>query len=158
MAEVYDLPGDVDELFANGEYHYEIRDAEQSGDNIFAMKLFIEAVGIPEAMIVADYETQIIVDNGERQLRIDSYGLGDFHLHGYDVTVVAEGDKIGAAPYLPPGYLCEGCRYTTDDPLVGCHCPQAKIQCPCPQQLAAGRVDAVGDLKVIPTPKQGGAS
>lgn len=53
--------------------------------------------------------------------------------------------------YLPPGRICEGCRYTTDDDLVGCYCPQREIQCPCPQQFAAGRADSLGELKIIKT-------
>lgn len=84
----YSVPGDVAELFANGEDSYEIRDPEQSGDNIFAMTLFCEVVGIPEDMIVTDDGTQIIVTDGNKTLCIDSCGLGDFHLHGYSVSEI----------------------------------------------------------------------
>ena len=89
MTEVeYDVPDDVTELFANGESQYSICDREQSGDNIFAMGLFVEIVDIPDEMIIEDEGTQIIISDGNKTLCIDSGGLGDFHLHGYDVTVV----------------------------------------------------------------------
>jgi len=83
----YDIPDNVNSLFANGEHSYHIFDSKQSGDNIFAMQLFVECVGIPNKMIEIDDGTQITVFNGEKRIVIDSGGLGDFHLHGYDVTV-----------------------------------------------------------------------
>jgi hypothetical protein len=84
----YNIPGDAEELFTNGEEQYSIIDPEQSGDNIFAMRLFLEYVGVPDDMVVEDNETQVIVCNGPTRLCIDAYGLGDFYLHGYDVSVV----------------------------------------------------------------------
>jgi hypothetical protein len=84
----YSIPADSDELFANGETHYHIHDHERSGDNIFALQLFIECVDVPEQFIVEDNGTQVIVCNGEKTLCIDSGGEGDFHLHGYDVSEV----------------------------------------------------------------------
>lgn len=89
----WNIPADVDELFRNGEVHYHIHDYEQSGDNIFAMQLFLEYVDIPEEFIVEDNGTQIIVSDGERTLCIDSGGEGDFHLHGYDVSEVTDASE-----------------------------------------------------------------
>lgn len=87
---MYDIPESVDELFENGESSYSITDPEQSGDNIFAMNLFLECVGVPSEMVECDDGTQVTLFDGKRRIVIDSGGLGDFHLHGYDVTVVDE--------------------------------------------------------------------
>jgi len=62
----------------------------QNGDNVFAMRLFIELVGIPEDMIIQDDGTQIVVTDGHTTLCIESGGLGDFYLHGYNVTLPEE--------------------------------------------------------------------
>jgi len=86
----YYIPADVDELFANGRAQYEIYDRDQAGDNVFAMDLFLECVGVPEEMIEEDEGTQVILNDGVTLLCIDSGGLGDFYHHGYDVTVLSE--------------------------------------------------------------------
>jgi len=88
MCDYYDIPESVKELFANGESSYSITDPYQSGDNIFAMNLFLECVGVPDEMIVIDDGTQVTLKNGDKRIVIDSGGLGDFHLHGFDVTVL----------------------------------------------------------------------
>ena len=85
----YDIPDNVQQLFANGERSYCIKDYDQQGDNIFAMRLFMECVGVPAEMVERDDGTQVTLFDGETRLIIDSGGLGDFHLHGYDVTVLA---------------------------------------------------------------------
>ena len=85
----YDIPDNVQQLFANGERSYCIKDPHQSGDNIFALRLFMECVGIPGEMIEEDEGTRATLFDGTTRLVIDSGGLGDFHLHGYDVTVLA---------------------------------------------------------------------
>lgn len=41
-------------------------------------------------MIVEDYGTQIVVEKDGKKLVIDSGGLGDFHLHGFDVSCYSE--------------------------------------------------------------------
>lgn len=87
---MYDIPESVDELFANGEENYSITDPEQSGDNVFAMRLFLECVGVPDDMVESDYGTQVTLFNGKRRLVVDSGGLGDFHLHGFQVTELSE--------------------------------------------------------------------
>ena len=86
--DVYEIPESVEELFNNGERSYSITDPEQSGDNIFAMNLFLECVGVPAEMVECDDGTQVTLNAGKRRIVIDSGGLGDFHLHGYDVTVL----------------------------------------------------------------------
>lgn len=88
MSEFYNIPCTVKELFDNGEAQYSITDPDQSGDNIFAMELFVDCVDIPDEMIEEDEGTQVILFNGEKRLVIDSGGLGDFHLHGYNVSVI----------------------------------------------------------------------
>lgn len=85
---MYNIPGSVAELFSNGEASYSITDPEQSGDNIFAMNLFLECVGVPPEMVECDDGTQVTLFDGCRRIAIDSEGLGDFHLHGYGVTVL----------------------------------------------------------------------
>jgi len=83
----YNIPSDTKELFENGESQYNITDRDQSGDNIFAMTLFLESVGVPDNMIEVDDGTQVVLFDGEKRIVIDSGGLGDFHLHGYDVSI-----------------------------------------------------------------------
>lgn len=81
------IPGDADELFANGGDHsYEIRDRDYPCDNVESMRLFLDAVGITADMVEIDGGTQVVITDGTKRLRIDSGGLGDFHLHGFDVT------------------------------------------------------------------------
>lgn len=82
------IPESVDELFKNGNATYYINDPDLSGDNVYAMKLFIDMVEIPDEMIKLNDGTQIFVSDGKTTLQVDSGGLGNFHLHGYDVTVV----------------------------------------------------------------------
>lgn len=84
----YDIPENVAELFANGTRQYSICDYDQPGDNIFAMQLFLSCVNVPNDLIELDDGTQVFLFNGTTRLVIDSYGLGDFDRHGYDVTVV----------------------------------------------------------------------
>lgn len=84
---IYEVPENTAELFTNGETSYRICDPEQSGDNIEAMNLFINVVDIPSEMIEENYGTQITICDGSKRLVIDSGGLGDFHLHGYEVSL-----------------------------------------------------------------------
>lgn len=86
----YAIPADVGELFKNGEEHYHIHDRERSGNNVSAMGLFIECLEIPEEYIIEDEGTQIIVTDGTTTLCIDAGGEGDFHRHGYDVSIVED--------------------------------------------------------------------
>lgn len=84
----YQIPSDYGELFANGEAYYSIEDKDQSGDNIFAMKLFLEVVGVPESFVEFDEGTRVILFDGETRIQIDSEGLGDFNSHGFSVTLL----------------------------------------------------------------------
>ena len=88
MDEYYDVPRDIRELFDNGNHSYSIIDPGLSLDNIEAMQIFLEMLDVTEDLIESDYGTRVILNNGSRQLQIDCGGLGDFHLHGYDVTVI----------------------------------------------------------------------
>ena len=90
----YNIPDDADELFANGEAHYEIRDYDRECDNIGAMILFLECVGVPEEFVVEDDGTQVTLSNGTVTLCIDSGGLGDFFSHGFDVTVLPGSHRV----------------------------------------------------------------
>jgi hypothetical protein len=84
----YNIPDSVRQLFENGACSYSIRDHGQAGDNIFAMNLFLDCVGVPENMIECHDGTQVTLFDGQTRLVIDSGGLGDFHLHGYEVSVI----------------------------------------------------------------------
>ena len=90
---LYEIPGSVQELFDNGEEQYRIIDPEQDRDNISALRLFLELVGVPDDMIECDDETQVTLFNGEKRIVIDSGGLGDFFSHGYEVTVIDPEDE-----------------------------------------------------------------
>jgi hypothetical protein len=84
----YCIPENTAELFANGDRSYHIKDRDQAGDNIFAMNLFLECVGVPSEIVEYHDGTQVTLFDGSTRVVIDSGGLGDFHLHGYDVTIL----------------------------------------------------------------------
>lgn len=54
------------------------------------MGLFLDYVGVPVEMVDEDYGTQVTLNNGLRRIVIDSGGLGDFHLHGFEVSMAEE--------------------------------------------------------------------
>ncbi len=83
----WNIPHDAEELFFNGEQQYSIRDLDYSGDNIYAMNLFMDFVNVPDEMVEYQIGTQVVVCDGKIRLVIDSGGLGDFHLHVYNVTL-----------------------------------------------------------------------
>lgn len=82
----WNIPESPEALFEAGEARYWIKDRDCVGDNIYAMNLFLDAVGVPAEMVEEDSGTQVILFDGAKRLVIDSGGLGDFHLHGFDVT------------------------------------------------------------------------
>jgi hypothetical protein len=86
----YDIPESVEELFSNVPASYAIIDCDQPGDNIFAMRLFLGTVGVPDEMVELDDGTQVVLFNGTKRIVIDSGGLGDFDRHGYDVKEAAD--------------------------------------------------------------------
>lgn len=83
----WNLPKDVNELFANVPTSYHIIDHDYSGDNIYAMSLFVDNVTGLGDFITLDDGTQITATKDGKTIVIDSGGLGDFHMHGYDVTL-----------------------------------------------------------------------
>lgn len=86
----WSIPGSVEELFSNGPTQYHIIDPDYSGDNVYAMRLFIESVEGLAAHVVEDEGTQIVVAKDGVSLVIDSGGLGDFDRHGFDVNLLEE--------------------------------------------------------------------
>jgi len=86
MSTEYNIPESVEELFENVPARYHIFDRDQPGDNIFSMNLFLDCVGVPVEMVEEDDGTQVTLNNGTKRIVIDSGGLGDFHLHGYEVS------------------------------------------------------------------------
>ncbi len=90
----YNIPFDIETIyedFYNDITDYHIYDYDKSGDNIFAMELFIECVRIHEDEIIENHGTQIVIQYEEKdKLIIDSMGHGDFHLHGYSVSKYEE--------------------------------------------------------------------
>lgn len=88
---IWNVPADVGDLFANGAARYRIIDRDNPGDNVHAMNLFLEAVDVPGEMVEVQDGTQVIVNDGRTRLQIDAGGLGDFHAHGFTVTVLSSG-------------------------------------------------------------------
>jgi len=120
----YDIPGSASELFANGERSYHIIDPDQVGDNTFAMRLFVEQVGIPASMIETDDGTQVTLSDGNTRIVIDSGGLGDFDRHGYDVTLAKDQTQRSRAERIFYGLekcVCEDNKPDPDCPLAGEH-------------------------------------
>lgn len=91
MESIWEVPDSPDEFFGNGETTYRIHDYDYPMDNIGSMGLFLDVVGFSPDQIVTDDGTQVVVTDGESKYIIDSYGEGDFHLHGYSVEVVEDG-------------------------------------------------------------------
>ena len=88
--EYYDIPDSIEELFNNGDSNYSITDPNQSGDNIFGLNLFLDHLNIDEDNMELNEETRVILLYNGKRLTIDCYGLGDFHLHGYEVKIIEE--------------------------------------------------------------------
>lgn len=86
----WNIPNSVEELFANGNAQYSITAPEFPGDNNYRMTLFIDCVDDLFTYVVEDYGTQVIVHKDGVTLQIDSGGLGDFHLHGFDVKILED--------------------------------------------------------------------
>ncbi len=90
MTTTYEVPSSVKELFENKEASYRIIDYTiQEMDNIESMYFFLEHVGVTAENIEEDSGTQVILKHPEfdYKLVIDAGGLGDFHSHGYDVSI-----------------------------------------------------------------------
>jgi len=88
MGNYWDIPENVDELFKNIPASYSITDPDLSGDNIYAMQLFLDNVEGLEDLIIEFEGTQIICKKDDKTICIDSGGLGDFYLHGFEVSEV----------------------------------------------------------------------
>lgn len=86
------IPESITEMFKNGECQYHIKDYDYSGDNIYAMNLFIEAIEGASACVTVDDGTYVELKHPDFDytLYVHSGGLGDFHLHGYDVGILEE--------------------------------------------------------------------
>ena len=89
----WNIPESLDDLFTNVPESYSIIDRDEVGDNIFAMNLFVESIPGLEQCIVEEYGTQIIAEKDGKTICIDSGGLGDFHMHGYDVNLVVKDNQ-----------------------------------------------------------------
>lgn len=91
----YSVPDSFDELFTEGENSYHIKDYSNGMDmdNIEAMGLFIECVGIPSEAIVEDFGTQVKLEHADFDfyIYIDSAGMGDFFTHRYEVSIEMKG-------------------------------------------------------------------
>lgn len=86
--EKYEVPGSINELFSNKEDSYLIIDHSVELDNVEAMRLFLETVGIESNYIFSDEGTQVdlVHPDWDFGLTIDSYGGGDFFTHRFDVS------------------------------------------------------------------------
>ena len=82
----WNIPENLDVLFSDVPASYQIIDSDFPGDNIEAMRLFIDNVPGLEEFIVVDDGTQIQAERNGVTIFIDCGGLGDFHMHGYDVS------------------------------------------------------------------------
>lgn len=86
----YNIPGDIDELFANGNRNYSIIDYSIEGmDNEESMDFFLDFIGVPQKNIVLDDGTQVYLvhEDYDYELKIDAGRLGDFFSHSFEVTI-----------------------------------------------------------------------
>lgn len=86
----YNIPGDIDELFANGNRNYSIIDYSIEGmDSEESMDFFLDFIGVPQKNIVLDDGTQVYLvhEDYDYELKIDAGGLGDFFSHSFEVTI-----------------------------------------------------------------------
>jgi hypothetical protein len=116
--DMYNIPSSPADLFEAGEEIYTITDPKQSGDNEFAMDLFLDRVGVTEDMIEEHMGTQVTLFDGKRRITIDSGGLGDFHLHRFSVMVVEDDDIPDADKFSAdrphPAAFSTGTLWTPD--------------------------------------------
>lgn len=89
MSERWNVPADYAELVANGDASYSILGVV-TANNIAAMQLFLDALYIDYSEILIHDGTQVLLVHPDptKLIQIDSGGLGDFDLNGYDVTIV----------------------------------------------------------------------
>lgn len=88
MVEEYNIPENVFELFNNNNYFYSIIDSNFEINNVEAMMLFLDLVGVSDDLIEENDGTQVILNDGEKRLQIDCGGLGDFYSHSYEITEI----------------------------------------------------------------------
>lgn len=84
----WDMPRDLDELFSDLPKSYHIIDRNLPGDNIYGMQLFIDNVPGLFEFIIENDGTQVVAKRNGISIVIDSTGLGDFHMHGFDVSLM----------------------------------------------------------------------
>jgi hypothetical protein len=82
----WEIPSGLNELFDNVPAQYSIIDSDYSGDNVYAMNLFVDSIEGLGSCIIIDDGTQVVAERNGKKIVIDSGGLGDFDRHGYDVT------------------------------------------------------------------------
>ena len=88
MKPIYEVPASINELFTD-ESHYKIVDYTIGEmDNIQAMALFLQTVGVLDSHILLNDGTQVHLShpNYNYHIVIDSGGLGDMFSHGFEVT------------------------------------------------------------------------
>ncbi|GIN08712.1 hypothetical protein J1TS1_28570 [Shouchella clausii] len=94
MDEIYEIPESLFELFREveecGFAQYRIINTNEgmSMDNTESMAHFLECVGVPAESIAENHGTQVILSHPdfEKQIVIDSGGLGDFFSHCFDCS------------------------------------------------------------------------
>lgn len=87
----YEVPSDINDLFERGSWSYRIIDYTIPGmDNMQSMDFFLEHIGCPAENIHEHSGTQVILKhpNYPAMLCVDSFGLGDFYSHCFNVSSV----------------------------------------------------------------------
>ena len=98
----YNIPDDLLGLFKGDPQTYHIYDSDTDMDNIAAMILFLDCVGVNSDYVEVDDGTQVILSHEDfpYHICIDSYGHGDFSRHAFDVSRI-KNDGSGA-DFIPP--------------------------------------------------------
>ena len=91
MTQIYEIPNSVKELFEQGENSYRIIDYSiPEMDNIQSMDYFLECLGIETDNLDSSDGTQVVLKHPDFDFKlvVDSGGLGDFHSHEFNVSLL----------------------------------------------------------------------
>lgn len=92
MSTIYEIPSSIEEMFENKHCFYKIINYSNGNDmdNIQSMSHFLESIPSSFNYDIEENEgTRVVLSHPsyKYKIRIDSYGLGDFFSHGFEVSV-----------------------------------------------------------------------
>lgn len=86
---IFNAPYSLTDIFEGGNKSYDIFMPDHGMDNIESLQFLLDFAGVSSDNIIADYQTEVIIESGDQWAIISSYGNGDFFHHGYDVEILS---------------------------------------------------------------------